>query len=841
MRCWSTLRQRAATHLRRRGEVVVLAFMAASLSVVGTGPAFGQTIDPKLGMVTDAGGVNDLVRVGNTIYFSGNFTQVGPYTGRAVPVNATTGRPASAYPRVSGEVAAVVADGHGGWFIGGSFFSIDGGEQHYLARVLADGSLSAWDPGPNAPVHALCLSRDTLFVGGSFTSCDGASRRCGAAFDVRTGRLTNWDPGANAAIHAIATDDTVVYVGGEFSSLDSLPRANLAAVNRASGRPTTWNPGADSVVLALAVRGDEVYAGGYFHRVDGQPRPLLAAIGRTSGIALPWSWSIVRSPACDRCDAGPFVDAIAIDGAKLYFGGSFTHVDDISRSAAAAITLGSHEVSAWDSQLTGVAPLPYCHSLAIDQGVVYIGGEFDGLRGTSRSYAGAVDTSGVIVGWNPRPNEVVRCVAAAGGTTYLGGDFRSVWSWQPRRFLAAMDATTGEVTSWNPDPDNVVGPIRVSGNTMYVSGAFEHVGGQARTRLAALDTQTGEASPWNPGVEGGLALPVRDMVVNRGVVYVAGLFSGLGGQPRYCLGAVDSVNGLATSWNPEVDDLVETMAIQGDTLYLGGWFSGVNGQARGYLAAVDTSGAVLDWNPSPNSVVQVLTVAEGRVFIGGFFSQVAGLPRRVLAAIDCGTGMVNDWVADADPQVRCLAVANHVLYAGGWFTDVGGEARSGLAAIDTETGAVLAWDPRPTTSVGIGRGPGYVYSLHVGGDVLYVGGGFDYLGLEERSGLAAVSLARGPDLGPFPQPGHSLAVAQNAPNPVRTSTLVRFGLTVPARVTLSIFDLAGRCIATPMRDEAQSAGSHAVEVEASDWPSGVYFYRLAAAGGAAVRKMVVVK
>lgn len=112
--------------------------------------------------------------------------------------------------------------------------------------------------------------------------------------------------------------------------------------------------------------------------------------------------------------------------------------------------------------------------------------------------------------------------------------------------------------------------------------------------------------------------------------------------------------------------------------------------------------------------------------------------------------MVNDWVADADPQVRCLAVANHVLYAGGWFTDVGGEARSGLAAIDTETGAVLAWDPRPTTSVGIGRGPGYVYSLHVGGDVLYVGGGFDYLGLEERSGLAAVSLARGPDLGPFP-------------------------------------------------------------------------------------------
>jgi hypothetical protein len=443
--------------------------------------------------------------------------------------------------------------------------------------------------------------------------------------------------------------------------------------------------------------------------------------------------------------------------------------------------------------------------------------------------------------WNPRPNAQVRSIATGGGTTYLGGDFRSVWSWQRRICLAAMDATTGEVTPWNPNPDNVVGPIRVSGNTVYVAGGFEHIGGQPRTCLAALDVQSGEATPWNPGVEGGLALPVWDMVVNRGVIYVAGLFSGLGGQPRYCLGAVDSLSGQATAWNPEVDDMVETMDMQGDTLFLGGWFSNVAGASRSYLAAVNTSGAVLDWNPGPNDIVQTLTIAEGRVFIGGGFTSVGGLPRRVLAAIDCATGNVTDWVADADPQVRCLAVANHVLYAGGWFTEVGGEARSGLAAIDTETGAVLAWDPRPTVSAGIGRAPGYIYSLHVSGDVLYVGGAFDYLGLEERSGLAAISLARGPDPGPFPIPGHLLAVAQSAPNPVRTSALIRFGLAAPAQVTLSIFDLAGRCIATPMRGEAQSAGSHAVEVQASGWPPGVYYYRFDAAGATAVRKMVVVK
>jgi hypothetical protein len=595
------------------------------------------------------------------------------------------------------------------------------------------------------------------------------------------------------------------------------------------------------VVLALAVRGDEVYAGGYFHQVGGQPRSLLAAIDRATGLVLPLSWSIVRSPACSLCDAGPFVGAIAIDGAKMYFGGSFTHVDAIPRSGVAAMTLASHQVSAWDPQLTSVAPLPYCYSLAIDRGVIYIGGEFHGLKGTARSYAGAVDTSGVLMAWNPRPNEVVRCVAAGGGATYLGGDFRSVWSWQRRICLAAMDAVTGEVTAWDPNPDNVVGPIRVSGNTVYAAGGFERIGGQPRTALAALDAQTGEATPWNPGVIGGLAIPVWDMVVSGGVVYVAGLFSGLGGQPRYCIGAVDSVTGQATPWNPEVDDLVETMAMQGDTLYIGGWFSRANGQPRSYLAAVDTSGALHEWNPGPNSIVEALTVAEGRVFIGGGFSSVGGQPRRGLAAIDCATGNVTDWVADADPAVRCLTAANHVLYAGGWFTEVGGEPRSGLAAIDTETGAVLAWDPKPTFVSGVTRVPGIISSLHVSGDALYVGGGFEYLGLEERSGLAAMSLARGPDPGPFPRPGHTLAVAQNAPNPVRLSTTIRFGIASRTRVTVSVFDLAGRCMATPLNSEEYAPGTHQVELIAAGWPSGVYYYRIDAGVASMTRKMVVVK
>lgn len=826
-------RRLSPTRLERVGEAAALGSILVWLLSLGSGAAIGQTIDTKLPTVTAGGGVNDIIRVGNTIYMSGGFTQVGPWTGQGVPVSATTGRPSADYPQVVGEVTVSAADGHGGWFIGGGFVRVGGKERRYLARVLPDGTLSDWNPQPNAPVEAMCLSRDTLYVGGSFTACGGTSRGHGAAFDVRTGRLADWDPAANAAISAIATDGYSVYLGGRFSTIDTLQRSNLAAVGRGTGTATAWNPGADSVVLALAVRGDEVYAGGYFHRIGNAPRSLVAAIDRAGGTVLPWSCTIVRSPACNGCDAGPFVGALAIDGTRLYLGGSFTHVNGVPRAGAAAITLSSHEVSEWDPQLAGVAPFPYCRAVAVSQGVVYLGGQFDGLKGISRPHAGAVDTNGVLRGWTPRPNAAVRSVTAAGASAYIGGDFGSVWSWQPRRFLASLDATTGEVTPWNPNPNHVVGPIRVSGNTVYVAGAFEIIGGQPRTCLAALDAQSGEVLPWNPGVDAGIYPPVRDMVVRHGVVYVAGLFSGLGGQPRYCLGAVDSVTGQATNWHPQVDDCVEAMALQGDTLYLGGWFSSVAGSPRNFLAAVDTSGQLLNWGPDPDDVVHTMTVADGRLFIGGFFSHVAGQPRSALAAIDCATGAATDWFADANPQVRRLAAANHVLYAGGWFTQVGGESRSGLAAIDTQSGALLAWNPRPNLGV--------VTALHVGSEDLYVGGAFDYLGPEVRPRFAAVSLARGPDPGPFPHPGQLLAVAQNAPNPVRAMTLIRFGLAAPAQVSLSVFDLAGRCIATPMREEAQSAGSHAVEVEVSSWPSGVYYYRLDAAGVSAVRKMVVVK
>src|SRR5439155_20149714 len=52
-----------------------------------------------------------MVALGNTAYFGGAFTQVGPATGSAVPIDSTSGLPVTGFPKVVGSVSAVAADG----------------------------------------------------------------------------------------------------------------------------------------------------------------------------------------------------------------------------------------------------------------------------------------------------------------------------------------------------------------------------------------------------------------------------------------------------------------------------------------------------------------------------------------------------------------------------------------------------------------------------------------------------------------------------------------------------------------------------------------------------------
>lgn len=84
------------------------------------------------------------------------------------------------------------------------------------------------------------------------------------------------------------------------------------------------------------------------------------------------------------------------------------------------------------------------------------------------------------------------------------------------------------------------------------------------------------------------------------------------------------------------------------------------------------------------------------------------------------------------------------------------------------------------------------------------------------------------------------ALYQNYPNPFNPSTEIAFDLVEQSRVTLSVYDITGRLVAT-LANGQMSAGRHNVSFDGSSLSAGVYFYKLEAGTNTAVRKLMLVK
>ena len=88
-------------------------------------------------------------------------------------------------------------------------------------------------------------------------------------------------------------------------------------------------------------------------------------------------------------------------------------------------------------------------------------------------------------------------------------------------------------------------------------------------------------------------------------------------------------------------------------------------------------------------------------------------------------------------------------------------------------------------------------------------------------------------------------LGQNYPNPFNPSTVISYQLPVGGNVTLKVYDLLGREVAT-LVNEYKTAGSYELEFnshsgEGRNLTSGVYFYQLKADGFIQTKKMILIK
>lgn len=81
---------------------------------------------------------------------------------------------------------------------------------------------------------------------------------------------------------------------------------------------------------------------------------------------------------------------------------------------------------------------------------------------------------------------------------------------------------------------------------------------------------------------------------------------------------------------------------------------------------------------------------------------------------------------------------------------------------------------------------------------------------------------------------------QNYPNPFNPSTHLKFDISESRFVNLKIYDMLGKELSTIVNEEL-SPGIYEVEWDGSNYPSGVYFYRLETPDFSQTRKMILLK
>ncbi len=111
--------------------------------------------------------------------------------------------------------------------------------------------------------------------------------------------------------------------------------------------------------------------------------------------------------------------------------------------------------------------------------------------------------------------------------------------------------------------------------------------------------------------------------------------------------------------------------------------------------------------------------------------------------------------------------------------------------------------------------------------------------------ISSLIASSGTDVPDDAEPLSLIQLHQNSPNPFTPSTTIRFALSVPVPVNLSVYSIQGRLIRT-LVDDVRTPGDHIVEWDGrdaagTDVAAGVYLYRLSTGELEETRKMILIR
>ncbi|MBI5030659.1 MAG: hypothetical protein HZB51_09035 [Chloroflexi bacterium] len=239
----------------------------------------------------------------------------------------------------------------------GNWFSL-------LGDGISNGSL-------NMPVRAIAASGSIVYVGGDFVNVNNGGTVLNAADHIAIwdALASNWSAlGSNGAgdgslngsrVYAIAVSASNLYVGGDFTNVnnngiflnaaDYIAKWDTLTGNwSALSQNGAGNGALNGEVRAISITGSDLYVGGGFTDVNdrGNALPTADYVAKWDGT----NWSALGGNGAGNGALNGWVNALAMNGSKLYAGGGFSNVNNNGTRLTAADYIAAYD-SAFQSKL----------------------------------------------------------------------------------------------------------------------------------------------------------------------------------------------------------------------------------------------------------------------------------------------------------------------------------------------------------------------------------------------------------------------------------------------------------------------------------------------------------
>lgn len=352
----------------------------------------------------------------------------------------------------------------------------------------------------------------------------------GASVSTNPADFTPQVMGGSSTVRQLVQCGAMMYAVGTFSSVAApghaaVSRNNVFSFNASTGAISSWNPNANGTVYSVAVNSNcsNAYIGGTFKTVHGTSMPYLAKIDTTTG-AVVTAWA----PRPNSSVLG-----VAIGNNQVFAGGYFTKIGGGSRSFLATLSAGpgaltSYSTLAVSGQVQGTSPAALqTYRLVMNPAAnrLLVVGAFTRVNGQTRMQAFIADlgsTSVTLDSWYA-PGLTGGCSAnfawfvragnwsPDGGHIYLattGVKGKSPYCDTVAQFSSASNGNTKE--DWiNKTGCDSLYAVAADATSVYIGGHERWMsnpngcdskgpGALDRPGVGAVQTANGQATSWNP-------------------------------------------------------------------------------------------------------------------------------------------------------------------------------------------------------------------------------------------------------------------------------------------------------------------------------------------------------